>query len=121
ETLRRQDVLNLARTNAESQGPEGSVRGGVTVAADDSLARLRDAKLRTNDVHNALVPAVHVEQGNAGLPAVPVERRKLCGRDVVGQGQLAVPGRDGMVHHREREVRPADLAPRRLQPRKRLR
>src|SRR6185312_15870486 len=54
ERLRGEDVLDLARADAEGERPERAVRGGVAVAADDRHARLRDAELRPDHVDDAL-------------------------------------------------------------------
>ena len=53
QRLRGQDHLDLARPDAERQRPEGAVRGGVGVAADDGHARLRQPQLRPDDVDDA--------------------------------------------------------------------
>ena len=62
EALRGQHVLDFAGADAEGQRAERAVRGSVAVAADDRLARLRDSQFRADDVHDALVAAVHVEK-----------------------------------------------------------
>ena len=46
QALRRQDMPDLRRADAESQRTESAVGAGVTVATDDRLARLRSPKLR---------------------------------------------------------------------------
>ena len=55
ETLRRQHVLDLRRTNAKSQRAECAVGAGMAVAAHNRHPRLRVTQLRTDHVHDALV------------------------------------------------------------------
>src|SRR5437016_479833 len=110
ETLCRENVLDFAGANAKSQSAEGAVRGGVAVAANNGLARLRDAELRANDVHDALILAAHVEEAEAGFAAVFLQGIELKLSVVVEDGQSAVSGGDGMVHDRESEIGAADFA-----------
>src|SRR5258708_40190332 len=70
-------MLDFAGPNAESQRAKRAVRGGVAVAADDGLPRLRDTQLRPDDMYDALLLAVHVKQADAGFAAIFVERLKL--------------------------------------------
>ena len=64
ERLGGEDVLDLAGADAEGQGAEGAVGGGVAVAAHDRHARLGQALLGADDVHDALVAVAHgVERG----------------------------------------------------------
>src|SRR5262249_26690474 len=52
--LRREHVLDLARADAERERPEGAVGGGVRIAAHHCHARLGDAQLGADHVHDAL-------------------------------------------------------------------
>src|SRR6266566_3223757 len=70
QALRGEYVLDFARANPESQGPERAVRRSMAVAANNRLSRLRDAQLRPDDVHDALVTAVHVKQPHAKFAAI---------------------------------------------------
>src|SRR5882762_9702432 len=110
ETLRREDMFDFAGADAESQGAQRAMRGGVAIAADKGLAGLRDAELGADDVHNALILAVHVEEADAGLSAVFLQGIKLELGIVIEDGQRPVCGRDGMVHHRKSKIGAADLA-----------
>ena len=110
QALRGQDVLDFAGADAEGQRAESAVRGGVAVAADDGLAGLGDAQLRADDVDDALVLAVHVEEAHAGFAAVALEGFELQLGVVVEDGQSAVGGGDGVIHDGEGEIGAADLA-----------
>ena len=95
-------MLDLARADAEGQGSEGTVRGGVAVPADDRHPWLSQAELRTDDMNDALVDIAHREQPDTELFAVAAQGldlgladrvgdRARSGRDVVilgGQGQV---------------------------------
>ena len=52
-------VLDLAGADAEGQGAERAVGGGVAVAADDGHARLGEALLGADDVDDALAGVAH--------------------------------------------------------------
>src|SRR6266851_452255 len=110
ETLRRKHMLDFAGADAKSQRAERAVGGGMTVAANKGLAGLGDAEFRADDVHDALVLAVHVEEADAGFTAIFLEGIELQFGVVVENRQRAVGGRDGMVHHRESEIGAANLA-----------
>src|SRR6266404_1758400 len=110
QALRGENVLDLAGADAEGERAERAVRGCVAIAADDGLPGLRDAQLRPDDVHDALLLAVHVKEADAGFAAIFLERLELQARVGVDDGQRAVRGGDGVVHHREGEIGAADFA-----------
>ena len=110
EALRREDVFDFAGADAERQRAERAVRGSVAIAADNGLAGLGDAEFRADDVDDALILAVHVEEAHAGLAAVFFEGIELELGVVIEDGQGTVGGGDGMVHYGEREIRAADFA-----------
>src|SRR5258707_2388989 len=91
-------MLDFAGPNAESQRAKRAVRGGVAVAADDGLPRLRDTQLRPDDMYDALLLAVHVKQADAGFAAIFVERLKLQAGGGVDEWTRAVGG-GGRVGH----------------------
>ena len=85
QALRGQHVLNLAGANAESQRAQTSVRGGVAVAANNGEAGLRDAQFRPDDVHDALVGALHVEKQDPIFAAVAHQGVHLRGGHIIRQ------------------------------------
>jgi hypothetical protein len=103
-------VLDFARADAERQRAKRTVRRSMAVAANNRLAGLRDAKFRANDVHDALVFAVHVKEADAGFAAVLLKGIELELGVVIEDGQRAVGGGDGMVHHGKSEIGAADFA-----------
>src|SRR5204863_4554369 len=74
EALRGENVFDFAGADAERQRPESAVSGSVAIAADNGVAGLRDTELGANDVNDALVLAVHVEQADAAFAAIFLER-----------------------------------------------
>ena len=74
EALRGEHVLDLAGADAEGERAEGAVGGGVRVAADDRHARLRDAQLRPDHVHDPLAGGADRVERDAELLAVALER-----------------------------------------------
>ena len=58
-----QHVLDLGGPDAEGERPEGPMGGGVAVAAYDRHARLGEALLGADDVHDPLVLVAHREVG----------------------------------------------------------
>ena len=55
KALGGEHVLDFGSSDAEGERAESAVRAGVTVAAHDGHAGLGDAKLRADDVHDALL------------------------------------------------------------------
>jgi hypothetical protein len=94
--LRGEHVLYLAGADAECERAEGSVRGGVRVAADDRHAGLGDAELWPDHVHDALAVGAERVDGHAELGAVALERFHLH----TGEGVLDLRGNRGPVGRR---------------------
>src|SRR6185503_14961986 len=78
------------------------VRGGVAVAAHDGHARLGEAELRPDDVHDPLPPAAGRVERDAELGAVPLERLELRLREQIRDRPL-LRGHV-VVHRRDRQV-----------------
>ena len=55
QALGSHDHFHFAGADAEGDGAEGAVRGGMAVAADDGHTGLGDAEFGSDDVHDALV------------------------------------------------------------------
>ena len=104
QCLRRQHVLDLARTDAECKRTECPVRGCVRVAADDRHAGLGKAKLRSDDVHDTLFDVAERVQGNTELGTVRAQRLELRPRDRVGNRLVDVCGRNVVILRGEREI-----------------
>ena len=121
--LRREHVLDLARADAERERAEGAVRGGVRVAADDRHARLRDAELGADHVHDPLALGAERVDGDAELRAVALERLDLHARELVldARRDRRAVGRRVVVGRRERAVGAAHRAPGQAQAVERLR
>ena len=118
ERLRREHVLHLGRADAERERPEGTVRRGVAVTADDRHPRLRDPELGTDDVDDPLVSAPGCIQRHAELLAIVAERVQLTARERI-RDRSVLRG-NVVVHRRDREVGPANPAPGQTQTLERL-
>ncbi len=55
QALGGQNVFHFRSADAEGQRAERAVRAGVAVAANDGHARLGNAQLRTDDMHDPLL------------------------------------------------------------------
>ena len=97
-------MFNLAGSDAEGDGAERAVGRGMRVAADDCHARLSQAKLRTDDVNDALIDVAHRVQTDAEFFAVAAQRLDLGARHGVGNRLVEVGGRNVVVFGREGEV-----------------
>ena len=98
-------------SDAETQGPEGAVRGGVAVAADHDHARTHEASFGHDDVFEPLIGVVRAEEGlDAEAAAVGferfglLERRRVVntagrfvarGNDVAHDAEVRVGGENG--------------------------
>ena len=114
-------MLDLSGADAERQRPEGTVRRGVAVAADQRRAGQGEALLGADDVDDTLADVVHVEQLDAELGAVLGQCLNLDAAVLVVDALGAVGGRHVVVGDRQRQVRAAHLAPSGAQPLERLR
>ena len=123
EALRGEDVLDLARADAERERAERAVRRGVAVAADDRHAGLRDAELRPDDVDDALAVGAERVDRDPELVAVALERLDLDAAELVLDARRdgRAVGRRVVVGGRERAVGAADRAAGEPQPVERLR
>ena len=109
-------MLHLTRADAEGERPQGAVRGGVAVAADDRHARLRDSQFRADHVHDALIGITQIEQPHAELEAVVAERVDLLLRDRIGDRKPPVGRGDVVVGCGEGGIRPPHAAAGQSQP-----
>ena len=105
-----QHVLDLAGADAEGQRAERAMRAGVTVAAHDGHARLGQAQLGPDDVHDALQRAEAILEADAELLAVALERVELLLGDGVGHRLVERPRGRVVVHRGDGQVWPAHRA-----------
>jgi hypothetical protein len=114
-------VLHFAGADAERQGAERAMRGRVAVTADDGLARLREAALGTDHVHDAVLEVAEAVERDAELRAVGGEHVELRRGLRVDDLQLLRVGRRAVVHGGERVLGAARLEAALAQTRERLR
>ena len=103
------DVLHLGGADAQRQGAEGAVGGGVRVAADHGHARLGEAQLRADDVDDPLLGVAQGVQADAELLAVVAQGLDLGAAGEIGnrlvdvqRGGVVVLGGDGEVRAAQR-------------------
>ena len=92
----------------------------MAVAADDRHAGLSESQFRPDDVDNSLLRRIHVEQANAKLFAVALERGDLLSGNQVGDRRAAGLGGNVVIDSGHCARRLAHLASRRAQAIKRL-
>ena len=111
EGLRGQHVLDLARSDAEGECAERTVRRRVRVAAHDGHARLRDAELGPDHVHDALPAVAEPVVRDAELLDVAGQGVELLPCDLVLDGAREFPRGHVVVGRRNRAIGPAHAAP----------
>ena len=102
QRLGREHVLDLRRADADGECPESAVRRGMRVAADDREARLREAELRADDVHDSLAAGAGRVQLDPELGAVRAQGLELRPGELVldrplGRGHVVIHRRHGAL------------------------
>ena len=90
QALGGEHVRDFAGADAEGERPESAVRAGVAVAADDGRARLGQAQLRADHMHDPLPLTAQRKQLDAVLAAIGFELRYLRFGLGVDDAELAV-------------------------------
>lgn len=109
--LRREDVLDLGRADAERHRAEGPVGAGVRVAADHGDAGHGQAELRTDHVDDALLLVAQGVQPDAELLAVATEGLDLDPARRVRDGAVDGERRGVVVLGRDRQVEATHRTP----------
>ena len=112
QALRGQHVLDLAGADPERQRAERAVRGGVRVAAHDRHARLGDAELRADHVHDPLMLGAERVDRDPELRALcsSVSTWMRESSSLISAATRRAVGRHVVIGGRQRAVGPADLA-----------
>ncbi|MNL48398.1 hypothetical protein D3C87_1712570 [compost metagenome] len=92
-------MADLGGADAEGQGPEGAVGGGVAVAADDGRARQGQPLLWSDDVDDALIDAVQRDPRQPELGGVDLQLLDLRPAFRVEDARRAVQRRDVVIGH----------------------
>ena len=108
--LGRQHMFHFRGADAEGQGAEGAVGGGMGVAADDGGARQRQADLRAHDVHHTLPLVTEAIQRHTEVGTVLDQGLHLHARHLTGGGDVAALGRDVVIHCGPGAIRATHLA-----------
>ena len=80
QALRRENMSDFGRTNAEGEGPKGAVGTGVAVPAYNGFAWLGRAELRSDNMDDAALIALEAEQLETELRAIVLHGDDLLGR-----------------------------------------
>ena len=107
--------------NTKRQCAERAVRSGMAVAADHDHAGMHETVFRNDHMDYAIVGVFQVVQIQAIFLTIVCHDIDLFPRNRVGNWQVAVFGRDAMVHCRQDAVGITDFAMRQAQPFKGLR
>ena len=102
-----EDVRELGRAATEGERAEAADGAGVAVGHRVGRARQHHAELRRDHVRDALLGIVDVEKLDAVAAAALAHRLEKGRARRVGGVVAAGLGGDGVVLHREGEVRPA--------------
>jgi hypothetical protein len=102
--LRRQDVRELGRAAAEGERSEAADGAGMAVGNGVGCARQHHAKLRRNDMGDALLRVIDVEKPDGVTVAALAHRLEKRRARWVGAVVAARLGGDGVILHREGEV-----------------
>src|SRR5215210_1642923 len=109
--LGSEDVLDLARPDAESERAERAVGGRVGVAADDHEPGLGEPRLGPDNVHDTLPDGAPLVELDAELLAVAPQGLHLFCRDLVFDGHAELRRRDVVVHRRQGQLGTAHPPP----------
>jgi hypothetical protein len=82
----------------------------MTVATNDCHARLSKTKLWSNDVNDALLGRVNVEELNAKLPAVAPQRFDLLRRRCISDRETAIRRGNVVIDSAESKIRASYFA-----------
>ena len=107
--LRREHIAHLACADAERDRAERAVRARVRIAAGDGRARLRDALLGADHVHDALLARRAIEKRDPKLRAILAQFIHHGLRERIAIRFDHLVGRDNVVHRRERALRKRHL------------
>ena len=109
-------MLDLGGADAEGEGPESAVGGGVGVAADHGHAGLGQAQLRADGVDDSLVGIPQGVQPHPELGAVGAQGLDLSTAGDIGDRQVDVHSGGVVVLGGDRQVGATDRASGQTQP-----
>jgi hypothetical protein len=114
-------VLDFARADAKRERAKRAVSARMAVAANDRHAGLRETKLWSNDVNDALLGRMDVEKLNAKLAAIAAQCFDLLRGRRVSDRQTAIGRRNVVIDRAESMIRASYFAAGLAQTIKRLR
>jgi hypothetical protein len=110
--LRRQDVLDFASADAESECAKCAVRARMTVSTNNRHPRLRQSQLRANYVDDALLFRVDIEESSRQIVPQFARSASICfARNRIGDGQRTIGGRHVVIDRCDSQIRRGEDAP----------
>ena len=121
QRLRCKNMLHFRGADTKGQRAERTMGGGVAVPTDHSDTRQGKALFRADDVDDALFRRIDIVELHPEIGAVLHQRVELCLRHRIEDRQPAIRGRNVVIGHGQRKIRPAQPAASNAQRLKRLR
>src|SRR6266852_52085 len=103
-------MLDFTGADTKRERAKGPVRAGVTVAADNSHARPRQAQLGPDYMDDALFARVDVKERDAEVATVLPQDLDLPGGDRIGDRHGPIRSGDVVIDRGYGEIGPAHLA-----------
>src|SRR5436190_22239883 len=104
-------MLDLRSANTKRERAECAMGARVTITTYDSHARLRESKLRTDDVDNTLLGRVHIKEPNSEFAAIVLQCFDLFFCDRIKNWSAAGFSWDVVVNRGDRPKGLANFAP----------
>src|SRR5260370_20674268 len=103
-------MLDFTGADTKRERAKGPMRAGVTVAADDSHPRARQAQLGPDYMDDALFDRVDVKERHAEVATVLPQDLDLPGGDWIGDRHRSIRSGHVVISRGSGEVVPAHLA-----------
>ena len=104
-------MLHFTGADPEGKRAEGAVGRGVGIAADDSHARVGKPQLRSDDVDDALLGRVEIEELDPKRLRIPDQGIDLSCRDLIGDRKPALASGYVVIEGCDRQLWPPDPTP----------
>src|SRR5260370_14317617 len=103
-------MLDFAGADTKRERAKGRMRAGVTVAADDSHPRARQAQLGPDYMDDALFDRVDVKERHAEVATVLPQALDLPGGDWIGDRHRSIRSTHVVIDRGYGEIGPTNIA-----------